>query len=188
MKQLLIPTVLLVGLLSLVSCGQNERTEVVLMPNDSQTEGVEDATRDLDDGAVGSAPEFSEDQFASVYDNYNDLKSALVNSKGAEAGKAGEELVKSLEKVAADKETIAAAKVIAEHEDINEKRTAFRELSTAVVELLDGKVTSGDVFLQHCPMAFNGEGGSWLSASGEIRNPYLPESMLNCGSVRDTLQ
>lgn len=188
MKQLLIPTVLLVGLLSLVSCGQNQKTEVVPMPNDSQSQGIEEAKGDLDDGAVESAPEFSESQFAEVYQNYNELKSALVNSKADQAGKAGQELVKSLEKVGADMETIAAAKIIAEHEDINEKRTAFRELSTAVVELLDGKVTSGDVFLQHCPMAFNGQGGSWLSASGEIRNPYLPESMLNCGSVRDTLQ
>lgn len=187
MKQFLIPAVLLIGLLSFSSCGENEKTESIPMQNDTRMEAVEEANRDLDDGAVTSAPEFSEDQFNAVYKDYNDLKSALVNSKADEAGKAGFELVKSLEKVGADKEIMATAKVIAEHKDINEKRTAFRELATPIGELLAGKLASGEVYLQHCPMAFNGQGGSWLSASQEIRNPYLPESMLNCGSVRDTL-
>lgn len=188
MKQLLTPTVLMLVLLSLSSCGENQKTEVVPMQNDTRMEAVEDANKNLDDGAVSAAPGFSEDRFAKVYEDYNDLKTALVNSKADEAGKAGAELVSALEDVAADTEIIATAKIIAEQKDINEKRTAFRELSTAVGELLDGKMASGEVYLQYCPMAFNGQGGSWLSASQEIRNPYLPESMLNCGTVRDTLQ
>jgi hypothetical protein len=37
-------------------------------------------------------------------------------------------------------------------------------------------------------MAFDGEGGYWLSDSKEIRNPYYGEKMLVCGNVEKTFK
>lgn len=173
--------------LSLASCGEGKKEEVLPAHHQTHGEVTEEANVNLDDGEVGITPEFTDQRFAVVYQEYTKVKTALVNSEAEESGRAGAELLKALQSVEAGEETIADARVVAEHEDINQKRTAFRDLSAAVGDLLEGKMASGDVYLQYCPMAFDGGGAYWLSASQEIRNPYLPQSMLTCGSVRDTL-
>ncbi len=45
------------------------------------------------------------------------------------------------------------------------------------------------IYHQHCPMAFT-EGDAnafWLSKTADIKNPYLPKTMLTCGDVADSL-
>ncbi len=45
------------------------------------------------------------------------------------------------------------------------------------------------IYHQHCPMAFS-EGDAnayWLSKTSDIKNPYLPKTMLICGDVADSL-
>jgi membrane fusion protein, copper/silver efflux system len=37
-------------------------------------------------------------------------------------------------------------------------------------------------------MAFDDEGGYWLSSEEEIQNPYLPETMLMCGEVIERIE
>lgn len=49
-------------------------------------------------------------------------------------------------------------------------------------------ITSGEVYKQFCPMAFDGNGGYWLSDSKEVRNPYYGNKMLKCGSVNETIK
>ncbi|AFL83910.1 Protein of unknown function (DUF3347) [Belliella baltica DSM 15883] len=44
------------------------------------------------------------------------------------------------------------------------------------------------VFYQYCPMANGGKGATWLSLIQEIKNPYLGQKMLTCGSVKETIQ
>lgn len=173
--------------LSLASCGEAKKEEVLPADHNAHEEVAEATDVNLDDGEPGVTPEFTDPRFAVVYQEYSRVKTALVNSEVAESARAGAELLEALQDIEAGEQAIADARVIAEHEDINQKRTAFRELSTAVGDLLEGKMASGDVYVQYCPMAFNGDGAYWLSASQEIRNPYLPESMLKCGSVKDSL-
>ncbi|MBX2939530.1 MAG: DUF3347 domain-containing protein [Ferruginibacter sp.] len=51
------------------------------------------------------------------------------------------------------------------------------------------------LYVQHCPMAFNGDqGANWLSRESEIMNPYLGKDhpiykggMLHCGEVLDSI-
>lgn len=38
-------------------------------------------------------------------------------------------------------------------------------------------------YVQFCPMAFDNTSARWLSDSATIENPYLPETMLDCGDV-----
>ena len=52
------------------------------------------------------------------------------------------------------------------------------------------------LYLQHCPMAFDGEvGANWISNSEEVINPYLGKqhpkykaTMLHCGELMDTIK
>ncbi|HMJ48251.1 MAG TPA: DUF3347 domain-containing protein [Ferruginibacter sp.] len=52
-----------------------------------------------------------------------------------------------------------------------------------------------DLFLLHCPMAFEENGANWISNSAEVINPYLGKNhpkykgtMLHCGEVRDSIK
>jgi membrane fusion protein, copper/silver efflux system len=62
-------------------------------------------------------------------------------------------------------------------------RTEFRYLSDLLVVASKQFGVEGVVYRQYCPMAFDDEGGYWLSDSEEIENPYLPETMLGCGEI-----
>ncbi len=77
---------------------------------------------------------------------------------------------------------------VAGAKDIAEQRKQFSFLSQALINTLTAFGTEGTLFVQHCPMAFDGEGANWLSESVAIRNPYFGDAMLTCGSTIDTLQ
>jgi hypothetical protein len=67
------------------------------------------------------------------------------------------------------------------------KRLVFKELLPAMRKIIATQ-SSVSVYEQHCPMAYNDSGANWLSYNTEIRNPYLPRTMLKCGLVQDTLK
>jgi hypothetical protein len=68
--------------------------------------------------------------------------------------------------------------------DIENNRTTFKMMTAPFTTLMSIK-GAPKVYQQHCPMAFNDEGGSWLSYETKIANPYLPKQMLRCGVVQD---
>ena len=74
-------------------------------------------------------------------------------------------------------------------DDLSVQRQKFSELSALLAtsvktyQLPEGET----VYWQFCPMAFNNEGGYWLSAQEEIENPYFGEKMMTCGRVDQTL-
>ena len=43
------------------------------------------------------------------------------------------------------------------------------------------------LYLLHCPMARDGEGGYWLAPSHKVENPYFGSQMFGCGSVKSQL-
>lgn len=177
----------------LASCGETkkENTEEAGMPmqNEMHQEDhdMENMSSNLDDGQEREV-NFSDDRIGGVYGHYNHIKTALVNTDAMEAQNGGKMLVEALEGVENNSKALTAAQTIANSENINEQRTAFLDLSTAMEELLTGAIASGEIYKQFCPMAFDGKGGVWLSASQEIRNPYYGDKMLKCGSVRDTIK
>lgn len=70
-------------------------------------------------------------------------------------------------------------------EDIQELRTAFIDISMAVLELNQRfQPMDYPTYVQHCPMANNNKGADWLSKEKEIRNPYFGSLMLNCGELK----
>jgi membrane fusion protein, copper/silver efflux system len=70
---------------------------------------------------------------------------------------------------------------------IVEQRKAFLNVSNAVIALLDRSTPSAKVaqelYVAHCPMAFDDAGASWLQKTRPIANPYYATAMKSCGSV-----
>lgn len=185
----------LAGAFILASCGETKKeNEEAAMPmqnemhmEETEEHDMENMSGNLDDGQEREV-NFSDDRLGGVYGHYNHIKTALVNTDAGEAQNGGEMLVEALEGVEDNTAALKAAQAIANSENVNEQRTAFLDLSAAIEDLLSGAIASGELYKQYCPMAFEGKGGAWLSASQEIRNPYYGDKMLKCGSVRDTIK
>ena len=64
-------------------------------------------------------------------------------------------------------------------------REHFKALSEAMTNVVKryGLPPAESLYLVHCPMAFNKEGGDWLQHGEKVRNPYYGEAMPNCGTV-----
>jgi len=119
--------------------------------------------------------------------NYVALKDALVQSNADLAKAAAKTLSVSLKDQKMNSEIIDMTNQIAASNDLSGQRKAFKEVTSKLIAELKAKGTSQGIFVQFCPMAFGGEGGSWLSLSEEIRNPYYGDMMLKCGRVTEKL-
>lgn len=196
MKRSGLMTFAIAGALTLASCGENQnQNNAAPMQNDKRmpTEGSHEGHAaeqqgNLDDGARAERPEFNDEDLASVYEHYLHVKTALVNSNASEASNGAEMLAGSLEQAEAGEDAVRAARQISQNEDLSAQRTAFSDLSASVEGLLEGNLASGQIYKQYCPMAFEGSGAYWLSASEEVRNPYFGDKMLKCGRVEETIQ
>ncbi len=197
MKRTKLTMMALAGAFLLASCGETKKENEIEdgampMQNEMHMEETDDHAMDmdmagnLDDGQTGEV-EFSDEDIASAYQHYMHVKTALVNTNAEEAQQGGLMLARALAEVENNNRALDAAQTIGNSETVNEQRTAFLELSAAMEEILEGAVTSGEIYKQYCPMAFDGQGGSWLSASQEIRNPFYGDKMLKCGRVEDTI-
>ena len=82
----------------------------------------------------------------------------------------------------------SAAKITAAS-GIEAQRAAYEDLSKQMMEKVrNSGVANGEIYVQHCPMAINNKGASWLSSNKEIRNPYFGEKMLTCGETKETIK
>lgn len=132
--------------------------------------------------------DLKDDNTQQVYNDYLKLKDVLVASDAAAAQTAGKELAASLAKIDGCENTSSIANKISASKDLKEQRVQFTALSSDIIALMKHTdINSGQLFVQHCPMANDGDGGYWLSSESEIRNPYYGDEMLNCGSVKETL-
>jgi Cu(I)/Ag(I) efflux system membrane fusion protein len=72
-------------------------------------------------------------------------------------------------------------------EDLPAMRTHFEPVSMAIIELARQFAlhSEADLYVVHCPMAFDFEGADWLQVSQDVLNPYFGSEMLTCGTVKD---
>ncbi len=71
---------------------------------------------------------------------------------------------------------------------IDDKRVIYSTLSNEIYQLIkNGGLPKGELYLMHCPMAFDNKGASWISYRKEVLNPYFGDEMLNCGSIIEEL-
>jgi Cu(I)/Ag(I) efflux system membrane fusion protein len=75
-------------------------------------------------------------------------------------------------------------KMMKENNDLKSLRTSFVLLSSEMISLAKTfRANSETLFIQHCPMANNDKGASWISTQNEVRNPYFGAKMLGCGTT-----
>lgn len=129
--------------------------------------------------------EFENASAKAAYDHYMEIKTALVNSNAEGAQKAATQLAEGLDNQYPKVKKTATA--LAASTDIEEQRSQFSELTREMEPVLKESITSGAIYKQYCPMAFNNQGGYWLSDVKEIKNPYFGSKMLRCGSTKETI-
>lgn len=142
--------------------------------------------------------------FKAALDQYYALKDAFIAEKDGAIDSAATKLIPLLDSIqlveaGVDSNNLATAKqsIIGLKAELNgllgenkrdEKRKAFEMLGEQFYLLISTiQYDSEVVYHQYCPMAFNDKGATWLSNSADIRNPYLPKTMLHCGEVKDSI-
>jgi hypothetical protein len=124
-----------------------------------------------------------------IYESYLALKNALVSSKYADSKIAANQLSIDLGDFQGCENTALIAKKISNSKNIAEQRKEFTYLSSDVIAMFKHTaLKQGVIYVEHCPMANNGEGGDWLSGEKKIQNPYYGSAMLECGSVIQELK
>ena len=138
-----------------------------------------------------------------LVNNYLNLKTALSEDDFENATKHGGELKKAFEKIdmslfkdeahefwmKQSSDLKAHLKHITHHQKIEKLREEFMAISNVMIKITTAFDPFSDtVYLQHCPMADDNNGASWLSKEKEIRNPYFGARMLKCGSVEEVIE
>jgi Cu(I)/Ag(I) efflux system membrane fusion protein len=138
-----------------------------------------------------------------VFTSYIELKDAFVAS---DAGKVKTEAMEAKDAVGkVDMKLLSGAahndwmsylspietslKEIQSSTDLEAQRKSFSTLSDNLYKSIKAFGLGGkQAFYEFCPMAFNNEGGYWLSDQEQIRNPYFGDKMLTCGEVKEKLK
>ncbi|MBS1689794.1 MAG: DUF3347 domain-containing protein [Bacteroidetes bacterium] len=69
------------------------------------------------------------------------------------------------------------------------QQVPFSKVSDQLFAILKKtELRNANIYLQHCPMALEEKGAHWLSNETEIKNPYFPKTMIDCGDLEDSLK
>ncbi len=176
----------LVASFGFYSCGDkaNKTDDKVMdqeMDHDMKSDSLAVATEEIID------VQFKETTTSTVFEHYIEIKNALVASDNSTAQKHAKILKESLIEAKAEQTLVDAANQLLEATDIDKQREAFSKITNGMETVLAGAISSGEIYKQFCPMAFEGKGDYWYSTSSEIRNPYYGDKMLKCGRVEEVL-
>lgn len=180
--------VLLLGLLA--ACGSNQVKE-------------EKIAEVIPNNQASANSELFNTQFSLFLHSYYTLKDAFINEQLNTIDSNSDSLAKMIAalpiKELKSDSTQKAALILIEsikaelkglkgETDIEEKRKAFQMIGEQLLVLMQTvRYDFEIVYHQYCPMAMDNNGATWLSNSADIKNPYLPKTMLECGEVKDTL-
>jgi len=150
---------------------------------------VADAVDKTDSIAVVSDVQLKDARLENIYKGYISLKNSLVASNAAAAKQTAMDLSAALKAFEGCENTGLIADKIAGSEDLKLQRKEFTALSSDVIALFKhADLKKGTIYIEHCPMANNGDGGDWLSAEKKIRNPYYGSEMMDCGAVVEEIK
>jgi len=174
----------LVGLLALTACSNKENDAKALADN-----AATDAAK-LYGGlsvitASGGETGLSVGEAQAFYINYMQLRGYLVESDGRNAQAAAEYMSEDLRGIKGmyAEDILANINAVKATQDLDEQRVAFEKLSTTLYEVVKAvQVIDTPIYVQHCPMAFDNKGATWLSDKKDIYNPYFGDAMLKCGA------
>ncbi len=138
-------------------------------------------------------------QLSTVYTTYLKLTDAMRAEDLKTAQRLAQQLATAVRQIdaqalnepAAMRWSVVVQKVVdaaqegSKAKDIRSFRSAFREISAAMVELATrfGHALDQPLYVDHCPMVFRGKGAFWLQTERKIFNPYAPKTMDTCGTI-----
>jgi hypothetical protein len=147
-----------------------------------------DSVAKTDTVAMNTDIELADPKIQNIYNGYILLKNSLVSGNASAAQQTATDLSGALKAFEGCENTALIADKIAGTADIKEQRKEFTALSSDVIALFKHvDLKKGTIYVQHCPMANNGDGGDWLSSDKKIRNPYYGNEMLECGGVIESI-
>lgn len=192
----------------LANCSGNKKEDLTESHEGHEGHDEKEHASGAATAADAGEPQFQVDgkfqeQLASVFTSYVALKDALVTSDAAKAKTEATEAKDALAKV--DMKLLSGAahndwmsylspiqtslKEIESSTDLEAQRKSFSTLSDNLYKSIKAFGLGGkQAFYEFCPMAFNNEGGYWLSDQEQIRNPYFGDKMLTCGEVKEKLK
>jgi membrane fusion protein, copper/silver efflux system len=147
-------------------------------------------------------PEKFQLQLSDLFQNYFDIKNALVESNFIKSKNAMERFSKSLNAVDMsilddkthaiwmdhDRNLREIVNSFLKLKDITDQRQSFSTFSNELIETAKNfRIETEKMYVDYCPMAFDDQGGLWLSEFEEIRNPYFGDEMLKCGEIREVI-
>ena len=141
-------------------------------------------------------------QLNAVFDNYFEIKDALIKTDGILASAKAKDLLVAITKVKMgaleNKQHIVWMKImddlaldtkhISETTDPKQQRQSYAKLSKNMYELMKVSKMEVPVYYQFCPMYNEGKGAYWLSKESTIKNPYYGSQMLSCGRTVETIK
>lgn len=138
---------------------------------------------------AGVSVQLKDASVQNIYNGYISLKNALVSSKFEDAQKTATALKTSLSGYKGCENTAVTAGKIAAAKDLAAQRKDFTALSSDLIAMFKhADIEKGAIYVQHCPMANNGDGGDWLASEKKIQNPYYGDEMMECGAVLEELK
>ena len=166
----------------LLACGNNETKKT---EDHSQHQTANENNQTAQSGPV----RIQDEQLNAVYQHYIHLSTALANSDMSEAKAASNAIEAGANGLQNGSKIASAAAKITAAKDIEEQRAAYETLSNEMISnIKSAGVSNGEVYVQHCPMAFNDRGANWVSSTKEIRNPYFGNKMLTCGENKEIIK
>ena len=141
-------------------------------------------------------------QLKPIFDNYFELKDALIKSEGNQAAESARAMLSNINAVKmnqlSEEEHIVWMKVmkslgsdatqIEGTKSIENQRQYFTFLSTKMYALIKVSKPEAPIYYQNCPMFNDGKGANWLSKENTIKNPYYGSQMLTCGKTIETIK
>lgn len=178
----------------LFSCNEKAKEKETQLSEANPTESAELSTVEV--GSEAKA------HINKILNQYYELNDALVAEDADEAKTAGQklsEIIGSFDVESLQDDVIAGfkefsekirqdAQQISEEEDIEVQRQHFASITDGLYDMIKTYDANEEaVYYTYCPMAFDDNGGYWLSKDKEISNPYFGSKMLTCGSVKETI-
>jgi hypothetical protein len=186
------------------SCNNN----AVTTQKEAQPAEAKEAAADTEQVKVVKASFANVDASTAAYmkqltDDYLQIKNALTNGKASEAGDAAKKMYDAMKGFDKSLLTVDQKKIYDQNEEdleehaehiskstgkIEHQREHFSMMSEDLYALVKAFGGGKTLYHDHCPMAKEGKGAMWLSETKEIKNPYLGEKMMDCGSVEEEIQ
>lgn len=159
-----------------VSCKENKQKVT------QQSEKVQPETEVVQT----SGTTFSNETVSSLFNNYQELRAALVQSDAEQVQAIAAKIDNEVTAQQASLKSTTTA--MAQESAIEKQRVLFSGLTEKMEPMFKESLASGTMYKQFCPMAFEGKGGYWVSTSEDIKNPYYGDKMLTCGKVVEVIQ